>query len=205
MAMRNLTEKEIETIVQKVNSSKIEFDEMREDLIDHLCCSIEDDIKKGLSFEQAYNDAFNNICPDGFDEIQRETVFLLTYKKIKTIKRILYLSAYLGVASIILTVYLDLTNTTGASIALLVSALIFLVLFLPAFFIHLYKRQLAKSLSNKLMFVFGFLGVLVFILSAVFKIFHWPGAKMLFLMSITIANLAYFPLLFFKMYKKSIA
>ena len=67
-----------------------------------------------------------------------------------------------------------------------------------------YKRELSKTLSNKLLLIFGFFGIVIFLISVVFKISHWPGAKVLFLASIAIINLAYFPILFFRMYRKSI-
>lgn len=203
--MSYLTEKNIEFISQKINGSNIELNEMREDLIDHFCCAIEEDMKKGLSFDKSYDKSYQNICPDGFDEIQRETIFLLTYKKIKTMKQVLYLSAYLSAASIIITTYLSLTHNPAAAIALMVSALILLVLFIPSFFLNQYKRELSKTISNKLMFIFGFFGIAIFLISVVFKISHWPGAKVLFLASIAIVNLVYFPFLFFKMYRKSIS
>lgn len=203
--MSNLTEQEIELISRKINSSNIESNEMREDLIDHFCCAIEEYMKKGLSFDTSYDKAYQNICPDGFDEIQYETVFLLTFKKIRALKQILYLSAYMSAASIIITSYLSLTHNPAAAAALLASTLILLVLFIPSFFINQYKRELSKTLSNKLMFIFGFLGIAIFLISAVFKISHLPGAKVLFLASIAIVNLAYFPMLFFKMYRKSIS
>lgn len=202
--MNNLTEQDFELISRKINNSNIESDEMKEDLIDHFCCAIEEDMKKGLSFDKAYDKAYQSICPDGFDEILRETVFLLTFKKIKAMKQILYISAYLSAASIIITTYLSITHNPAAAIALLLSTMILLVLFLPAFFLNQYKRELSKSLSNKLMLLFGFLGIAIFLISVVFKISHWPGAKVLFLASIAIVNLAYFPILFFKMYRKSI-
>jgi hypothetical protein len=203
--MSYLTEKNIEFISRKINGSNIELNEMREDLIDHFCCAIEEDMKKGSSFDKAYDKSYQNICPDGFDEIQRETIFLLTYKKIKTMKQVLYLSAYLSAASIIITTYLSLTHNPASAIALMVSALILLVLFIPSFFLNQYKRELSKTISNKLMFIFGFFGIAIFLISVVFKISHWPGAKVLFLASIAIVNLVYFPFLFFKMYRKSIS
>jgi hypothetical protein len=73
--MSYLTEKNIEFISRKINGSNIELNEMREDLIDHFCCAIEEDMKKGSSFDKAYDKSYQNICPDGFDEIQRETFF----------------------------------------------------------------------------------------------------------------------------------
>ena len=203
--MSYLTEQNIELISRKINDSNIESNEMREDLIDHFCCAIEEDMKKGISFDESYDKAYQNICPDGFDEIQRETVFLLTFKKIKAMKQLLYLSSYLSAMSITVTIYLSLTHNPTASIALLVSSLILLILFIPTFFLNQYKRELSKTLSNKLMFIFGFFGIAIFLISVVFKISHWPGAKVLLLASITIVNLAYFPFLFFKMYRKSIS
>lgn len=201
--MSSLTEQEIEFISEKINNSNIESNEMREDLIDHFCCAIEENMKKGVSFEKSYAKAFQNICPDGFDEVQRETVFLLTYKRIKALKQVLYLSAYLSAASIIITAYLSLTHNPAAALALLFSALILLILFIPSYFLNQYKRELSKTLSNKLMLIFGFFGISIFLISVVFKISHWPGAKVLFLASIVIINLVYFPILFFKKYKKT--
>ena len=64
--MSNLTEQNIEFITRIVNSSKIESIEMKEDLIDHFCCAIEEEMRKGLSFEKSYDKAYQNICPDGF-------------------------------------------------------------------------------------------------------------------------------------------
>ena len=69
--MSILSEENIEFVIRKINGSKIESSELREDLIDHFCCAIEEEMKKGLSFEKSYDKAYQDICPDGFDEIQR--------------------------------------------------------------------------------------------------------------------------------------
>jgi len=177
---------------------------MKEDLIDHFCCAIEENMKKGLSFEKSYDKAYQNICPDGFDEIQRETVFLLTFKKIIAMKRLLYVSGYLSAIGITTTFFMKLTHTAGGAIALLFTAAVLAFLFLPALFVNLYKRELSNSASDKLKYIFGFIGVLFFLISVICKINHWPGAYMILLASIVIINLLFFPLLFFKMYRKSV-
>ncbi len=202
--MSNLTDDNIDFITQTINSSMIKSAEMKEDLIDHFCCAIEEDMKKGLSFEKSYDNAYQNICPDGFDEIQREPVFLLTFSKLKTMKRYLYLSGYLTAISMTITLYFSLTGKHGGNIALLVSSLLFIFLFLPALFLNQYKRELSKNISTKLAIISGFLGIALFFVSVVFKISHWPGAKIILLLSFAIVNLTYFPFLFFKMYKKSL-
>lgn len=202
--MSNLTEQNIEFITQIVNSSKIESVEMKEDLIDHFCCAIEEDMRKGLSFEKSYDKAYQNICPDGFDEIQRETIFLLTFKKIKAMKRLMYVSGYLSAIGITTTFFMKLSHIAYGQISLLLTSAILVFLFLPALFINLYKRELTKSISDKLKYMSGLLGVVLLVSFVVFKISHWPGTTMIFLTSVVIINFAFFPFLFFKMYRKSI-
>jgi hypothetical protein len=97
-----------------------------------------------------------------------------------------------------------LTGKPGGNIALLVSSLLLIFLLLPALFLNQYKRELSKNITTKIAFIFGFSGVTLFLVSVVFKISHWPGAKVMLLLSLVIVNLAYFPFLFFKMYKKSL-
>lgn len=202
--MSNLTDKNIEFITQIISGSKIASEEMKEDLIDHFCCAIEEEMKKGLSFENSYDKAYQNICPDGFDEIQRETVYLLTFKKIKSMKRLLYVSGYLTAIGITSTVCLKLTHTQGGPIALLVSSLMLMFLFLPSLFLNLYKRELSKNIPYKIMYLFGFIGLLFLAASILFKLMHWGRETAFLFSSIVILNFAFFPFLFFKMYRKSV-
>jgi cation transport ATPase len=204
--MSILSEENIDFIVKKVNESNIKSSEMKEDLIDHFCCAIEEEMKKGLTFEKSYDKAYQNICPPdgGFDEIQRETVFLLTFKKIKAMKRLMYVSGYLSAIGITTTVFMKLSHLAGGQIALLLTSAILAFLFLPALFINLYKRELTKSISDKLKYMSGLLGVVLLVAFAVFKFSHWPGTTIIFLTSVVIINFVCFPFLFFKMYRKSI-
>jgi hypothetical protein len=204
--MSILSEQNIEFISNKINESKIESFEMREDLIDHFCCAIEEEMKKGLSFEKSYDKAYQKICPDGFDEIQRETVFLLTNKKNKAMKRLLYLSGCLTAILLTTTIYLNISQSRhiiGSSIFLAVSLLLMMFLFLPTLFLSLYKRQLSKTFTNKLMYLSGFIGLFFLMVSILFKVQHWPHASFFLIMSIAFINFGLFPLLFFKMYRKS--
>ena len=201
--MSKLSESNLKFIIQFVNSSKITSIEMKEDLIDHFCCAVEEIMEKGLGFEKSFNIAFQNICPDGLDEIQQETVYLLTSKKIKVMRKFLYLSAYFTAMCIMTTIALKMTHTPGGSIALLASFFLLVFLFLPSFFINLYKREISKTLTSRLIYLFAFTGLLLFISAGLFKIMHWPFASFILFTSIAILNFALFPLLFYKMYRKA--
>jgi len=202
--MNNLTDENIEFIAQIINGSKIESAEMKEDLIDHFCCAIEEEMKKGLSFKKSYDKAYQNICPDGFDEIHRETVFLLTFKKIKAMKRLLYVSGYLSAIGITTTVFMKLNHFGYPGITFLLTSVIMIFLFIPSLFVNIYKRDLIKSLSNRLIYTFGFIGVELLVVSALFRLNHWSWSTSIFLTSFVILNFAFFPFLFFKMYRKSV-
>ncbi|HEY3372483.1 MAG TPA: hypothetical protein VGK10_16625, partial [Prolixibacteraceae bacterium] len=145
-----------------------------------------------------------NICPNGFDEIQRETVYLLTFKKIKAMKRLMYLSGYLSVIGITTTIFLKTAHWAFGGYTLLLTTAILLFLFLPSLFINLYKRELTNSLIDKIKYMFGFIGMELLMVFALFRIQHWPWSTSIFLAAIVIINFAFFPFLFFKMYRKSI-
>jgi hypothetical protein len=201
--MSNLTDENIEFVAQIINGSKIESAEMKEDLIDHFCCIIEEEMKRGLSFKQSYNKAYQNICPDGFEEIQRETVYLLTSKKIRAMKKLMYASGYLSAIGITTTVFLKLSHLPHVGIFFLLTTALLIFLFVPSLFLNFYKKDLATSLVNKLIYIFGFIGIELLLTFALFKVNHWPWSATIFLTSIVILNFAFFPFLFFKIYRKS--
>lgn len=202
--MSNLTDENIEFISSIINGCTIESAAMKEDLIDHFCCAIEEEMKQGLSFQKSYDKAYQNICPNGFDEIQRETVYLLTFKKIKAMKRLMYVSGYLTAISLTSTLFLRTAQWEFGGITLLLAATILIFLFVPSLFINLYKRELNNSISEKLKYMFGFVGTELLIVFALFRINHWQWSTSIFLAAIVIINFAFFPFLFFKMYRKSI-
>jgi len=201
--MNSLTDQHIEYLTQVIEESKITSDQLKADLIDHFCCAVEEDVKKGLSFKEAYDKAYHNICPDGFDEIHQETIFLLTSKNLRAMKRLLYVSGYISAIGVTTSLFMKLLHLPGTAAILLLTAAILILLFLPTLFINLYKRELTKSINEKLKYIFGFLGTTLFIAFMIFKMFHWPGTTMLFIMSVFILNFAFLPFLFIKMYKRS--
>ena len=203
--MNTLTTEQVEFIARKIERSNIKSNEMKEDLVDHFCCSIEEEMQKGTSFQIAYDKAYQNTCPNGFDEIQRETVFLLTFKKIKAMKRMLYISGYLTTIFAITTLYLKLMHWPGGSIGILVTFMLLIFLFLPALFSHLYKRELVKNTGSKLQYIIGYTGVTLLLAATLFKIMHWPFVISLAGSSLVILNFVFFPFLFVKMYRKSVA
>ena len=208
--MNNLTEKQIDYIAEVINNSEIISTEMKEDLIDHFCCAVEADMQKGASFETAYDKAYHNICPDGFDEIQKETIFLLTFKNIQKMKKLLFISGYLSAISVATTLFwilqshmIDTFRVPYLGIATLVTAVIIVFVFLPTLFMYLYKKDLAQFYGKKTMYIGGFTASAFLVLASFFHLMHWPFDIFFLLTALVAINFAFFPMLFLKMYRKT--
>ena len=201
--MNYLSDENIDFIVKEISNSTIVSTELKEDLIDHFCCIVEDEMKRGMDFKEAYDKAYQYIVPGGFDEIQQETVFLLTKKKIQIMKKTIYLSAFLTSVGFTTGGLFKIMHWPFAGIIILLSSMVLILALLPSLFIHQYKKEVSKVFTNKLSYILGYSGLAMLLASILFKIFHWPMSSVLLVVSVLVLNLGFFPLLFLKMYKKS--
>ena len=204
--MKNLlSESQIEKIAETVNNSVVSSAEMKDDLIDHLCCMVEDEMSKGKDFETAFNKALQNNSPKDLNEIQNGTVFLFTSKSRKRLDLIVNISGITTLSGILITVVMKMLHLPFAQLVLIATFGVFLLIFFPAFFCRLMKQRPGK----KRIPFFGLKGVLfnvgaiLCMVSAVFFICHWPYAIIILLLSSILIYTAVFPLFFLKKFKKS--
>ena len=194
-------ESQIERIADTVNKSNIASAEMKEDLIDHLCCIAEDEMSKGRDFETVYQ----TVLPKRLNEIQNETVFLFTSKSRKKLDRTMYVSGFIAFTGVLITVVMKILHLPFAQLALITTHCVILLVLFPTIIIRMMKQKTGK----KRIPYFGFKGVLIhvggllYIVSAVFQIFHWPGSLIILLLATIFCYLAIFPLFFFKIFKKT--
>lgn len=67
----------VDRIIYVIEGSSLVKKELKDDLVDHFCCLVEMDMNRGMGFDDAFKRAYDQTCPNGLDEIQKETVFLL--------------------------------------------------------------------------------------------------------------------------------
>jgi hypothetical protein len=84
-----LSEHQLIIVQQRVDACKLVITSLRDDLLDHICCSIEHKIKNGQSFEESLIEAIDELAPDGLQELERETMKLLDSKNIP-MKKFMY-------------------------------------------------------------------------------------------------------------------
>ncbi|WP_420577424.1 hypothetical protein [Ekhidna sp.] len=191
-------------IIEEVNQSAIKDQAMKDDLIDHFCCLVEIEMDKGLSFEKALQKAYLQTAPNGLEEIQKETIFLLNYSKIMFMKRLMYVVGYLFALAWIVGILFKTMHYPGAGVLMGGGALGLAAIFLPLLLINKYKVITREVLSEKLKWIFGLASVFLLMTSLTLKMLHMPGGNIMIFVSFMLLGFGFLPFLFFRMYKKSI-
>ncbi|XOV95165.1 MAG: hypothetical protein ACFHWX_10730 [Bacteroidota bacterium] len=199
-----ITDEQVLFIENELNNSAIINKELKDDLVDHMCCLVEINMNKGLTFDQAYQKAFLQTSPNGFDEIQNETLFLLNYNKIMNMKRLLYLSGYLFSTAFILGSFFKMMHWPWANILMYGGITGVACIFAPLLFLNQYKHIWGEVLSERLKWIFGLLTLLLGVAGLWLKLLHLPGAGIALGLSFLAFGFGFLPFLFFRMYKRSV-
>lgn len=193
-----------EEIIKKINSSSIKDQALKDDLIDHLCCLVEINMGKGSSFEDALNMAYHQTAPNGLDEIQQETIFLLNYGKIMFMKRFTYSTGYLFALISMIGIAFKLMHWPAATLLSFIGGSGLVFIFLPLILINRFKAQANRVLSERMKWILGVLSGMLFMLASYMKVLHLQGAAIILMLSFLLFGFGYLPFLFFRMYKKSL-
>lgn len=200
-----LSDDQLLAIRELIATSTVTIDTLKDDLLDHLCCVVEIRMERGSSFETALREALHELAPNGLDEIQRETLYLLNSNKILTMKKVMYSIGLVCAISISLGWLFSVLHWPGGSELFNYGFLGFMLLFVPMLTIDRYKVSLRKALSEKLRIIFGVVSALLTGLAAAFKFLHLAGADILLLTGMVLFTFGFLPFLFFNLYKKSVS
>jgi len=201
--MSKLTDEQIDFIVNQVNNSQIDSNELKEDLVDHFCCVIEDYLRQGKSFEESYNTAYQIVCPNGFNEIYQESIFLLTSKRIKIMKKLLFITGFIAAFIVTTGILFKIQHWPQGGLLLLIAFTVLIFVLLPLVFLHYYKKEYSKFISYKLKYILGYLGLALLLTGGVLKLLHWPGSGIALLLSVVVLNFGFLPILFYRPYRGS--
>ncbi len=200
-----LTPEQEDLIADFVDAQGITLPSLRDDVIDHLCCVIEQDLHKGKPFDQLLQAAVLDIAPTGLKDILAQTVFLLNSKRIIAMKKFMYLVGFLGAVALTLGVTLKLLNMPWGYELFSVGFLTLLLVFIPLLAFDRYKVAISKALSERMKIILGASAALVTGLAGLFKMLHLQGAEILLMLGALIFVAGFLPFFFFTMYKKSVS
>ncbi len=181
-------------------SRGLTYDRLIDDVLDHVCCMVEEHMSDGKDFESSYDQVLDSIGEKRLPEVQHQTLLNLD-KKFQRMKNFTYL---FGLTSAIITIVGSLfkrMHWPGAGILITVGLVLIVLVFLPLYFITNHREQTERK--NPVYAIVGYLTIALLLAGAAFKIMHWPGAGYMIYASIGFLLIGFVPLYVVNVFQRS--
>ncbi|KAA5532713.1 hypothetical protein F0919_18200 [Taibaiella lutea] len=198
--MYQITEKQVNYILDDIRRNGIQMEDLQLNLLDHICCLVEYNLKEQDDFEEFYHRAIKQFYTKELKEIEDETIRLLTFKNYFMMKKIMIAGGVFSTFAFLFGSFFKVMHWPGAAVLLTLAVAVFSLLFLPLLFII--KAKEVNSGLEKLVVAFGTILGIMFCLSILFKVQHWPGASLLVITMVAFSFFIFIPLYFFSGYRK---
>lgn len=163
-------------VERDVQDEGISYSHLKYDLLDHVCCDIEDRMRAGISFNEAYQAVKRDIGLLGLRRVQQETLLLIN-KKYRMMKKSMKTLGTIALAGISIAALAKIMHWPGASILIILSTLIVSTVFFPAALYVWYKEVFEKKYG--FIVIMAFFSGFAFMNGTLFKLMHWPFANIL--------------------------
>jgi hypothetical protein len=193
--MYHIKDTQIEFILSDISARGVEMESLQQNLLDHICCIIEQELEENGDFELFYQQTILRFFKSDLWEIEEETLRLLTFENYYTMKKIMLLSGAISTAALSIGIIFKFMHWPGANALIVVGILLASFVFLPLTFTLRFKEK--QNLRDKGIIVIGSLSAILISLHVLFKIMHWPFANMLGTLSFFIVLLVFLPVYFF--------
>ncbi len=170
--MRLLAEDQIKHIEERLSEASLTNDSLSIDILDHLCCMIEERMDLGCEFVKAETEVFNQLGISQIQAIEQETK-MLTQNTLLMKKR----TKIIGLVALVLMTtgfIMKQLHVLGAGVTWIAGVLT--AVFGFALFLLLDRFKYDTSSQEKAISFVGFLGAASFILGTGFKLLRQPGA-----------------------------
>ena len=192
--MYQLSDQQIDYIFDDISARGVEMESLQQNLLDHICCIIEQNLEANGDFESFYKKTIQTFYKDELWEIEEETLLLLTYKNYYAMKKIMITSGLFSAAAMILGILFKFMHWPGASALIILGIGTSSLIFLPLLFIL--KSRDRYQTKDKIILGLGILAGILLSLSILFKVMHWPGVMYLGYSSVIVIGLVLLPIFF---------
>jgi len=169
--MPELTLHNIEEISRDVGRQEITFANLRDELTDHICCDVEYEMQKGLSFAEAYTVVRRKLGSRRLREIQEETLYAVD-TKYRNMKKTMKISAISGTVMLGFAALFKIMHWSGAGILLVLGGFTLAFVFMPSALTVLWKET--HNRRWLFLYISAFISGMLFIIGVVSKVQHWP-------------------------------
>jgi hypothetical protein len=190
-----ITDEQIDYILDDLRRRGVETEDLQLNLLDHICCIVEQNLGAGEDFERFYQQTVQRFYVRDLKEIEAETQLLLTFKNYYAMKKITMISGAVAAAAFILGSFFKLMYWPGAAALFFLGILMVSFVVLPLMLV-LKTREKGDS-CDKLVFALGTVTGILYCLSTLFALQHWEGRTVLWLTTVGVSMFLFVPAYFF--------
>lgn len=190
-----ITEQQTEYILNDIRRRGVEMEDLQLNLLDHICCMVEQNLEEGEDFEVFYRTTIPKFFKHDLWEIEQETIALLTFKNYYTMKKIMMTTGTFSVVSLLFGSFFKIMHWPGAAPLLLLGIATLSLIFLPLLFVL--KARESQNRRDKIVGATGTIVGILLCMATLFKIMHWPGASALWIVTSASSIFLFIPLYFF--------
>lgn len=162
---------QLRLVERDVQMEGITYSHLEYDLLDHVCCDIEDRMQKGISFDDAYKAVKLDVGIQGLRRVQEETLLLIN-KNYRMMKKSMKTLGTIALAGVSIAALAKLMHWPGASILIILSTFAVSTIFFPAALYVWYKEVFQKK--NGFIVILAFFAGFTFMYGTLFRLMHWP-------------------------------
>ncbi|HMT27683.1 MAG TPA: hypothetical protein PKD91_00245 [Bacteroidia bacterium] len=190
--MYHLSDQQIDYILNDIRARGVEMESLQQDLLDHICCIVENKLEASGDFEHFYMTTIKTFYKKELREIEEETITLLNNKNYYAMKKIMIGSGIISAILLTMGIVLKFLHMPGAAMGIVTGIVLFSLVFLPLMFtLRLKEKEKSK---DKILLGLGSVVTILISMATMFKIMHWPGANMMGITSVGILILLYLPI-----------
>ncbi len=196
--MELLSSKRVDLVHDRLVDQGVDYEPLRLELLDHICCAIEQKMDCGVAFAEALEQSIHGFGPKGLERTQEATIYLITLK-LRKMKKLAAISGLLGGFLTVFATVFKLLHWPGANIMLVNGIALIVLLFLPTMIYVQFKQT--EGVWSKVTTVVGLITAIAMGIATLFKVLHWPGASVLIYGSSILLGMFFMPLYFVRTYR----
>jgi hypothetical protein len=186
-----LNENQVDEIRQLIEAKGAEMEELTNDLLDHICCMVEERMNHESDFRKVLQETMAVFGNNGIRNIQDETTFLLT-KNLLAMKKTTHIIGITAAIFLLIGTFFKIYHLPGASVLYVSGGFLLSIIFLPLMLTIKIKEKISKP--RIWMNVMGTISGILLVVSVLFKVMYWPGASIIMWIGGAMAMLGFLPL-----------
>jgi len=196
--MAQLKQNQVDSIFDLLLSHGVSYESLQLDLLDHICCMVEQKMDNGLEFDESLSLSTQEFGLSHLSEIQEATFHLLTLK-LNKMKKAVGIIAILTAIFVMMGILFKMGHYLGAGFLLAAGFTLAAFVVFPAMMFFDLKSQ--SNAIQKAATISGYVAGILLSLATLFKFMHWPGFFMLYYGGLSILVFLFLPFYTFKNYK----